>query len=214
MRLIFCFVCISLLVSSNSDSSQNKDLPEKILPVANSKKSFYSKIESIKTLQNKISDTKAFIDKNSNYNRSVAFFIDMHIQSNADRFFVINLKNNEVIKKGLVAHGINSKTGENGEMNFSNEINSFCTALGIYSIGGSYFGKFGKSYKLYGLERSNSNAIKRAIILHQYTTVPDNEQVDPIANSLGCPMVSPRFFNQLENIIDKSPRKIILRIYY
>jgi len=84
----------------------------------------------------------------------------------------------------------------------------------LYTIGGYYYGQFGKSYRLYGQEKSNSNALKRLIVLHGHISVPDTEQTAPIHNSYGCPMVSPQFFGQLVEIIDQSTKKITLMIYY
>ncbi len=114
----------------------------------------------------------------------------------------------------MVAHGINSNENARGEMTFSNQEGSYCSSLGMYRIGASYKGRFGKSYQLAGLDSTNSLALKRAIVLHQYNCVPDKEQSAPICNSLGCPMVSPAFFSVLEKLIDKSPEKILLSIYY
>ncbi len=66
-----------------------------------------------------------------------------------------------------------------------------CSSLGKYKIGEKYRGQYGKSYKLYGLENTNSNAYKRAIVLHGFSCVPD-EEIYPgvVCNSLGCAMVS------------------------
>ena len=73
---------------------------------------------------------------------------------------------------------------------------------------------FGKSYKLSGLDETNNNAVKRAIVLHSYSAVPNEEQDYYIANSHGCPMVSEAFFKKLEKIIDSSKSNIVLHIYY
>jgi hypothetical protein len=101
-----------------------------------------------------------------------------------------------------------------GKLKFSNIDNSLCTSLGKYSIGYSYVGKFEKAYKLYGLDKANSNAYNRNIVLHKYFDVPYNEQENYICNSYGCPMVNEKFYNHIEKIIDNSQTKIILNIYY
>ncbi|HMI07736.1 MAG TPA: murein L,D-transpeptidase catalytic domain family protein, partial [Flavobacterium sp.] len=113
----------------------------------------------------------------------------------------------------LVAHGIGSETG-NSELQFSNVNNSYSTALGKYSIGQHYNGKFGKAYKLHGLDETNSNAFLRNIVLHKLDTMPHEEQEEKICNSQGCPMVSERFFSRIEKIIDGSEKPIIMAIYY
>lgn len=161
-----------------------------------------------------VKEVQLFISKNPKYNDAIAFFIDMKIHSGKNRFFIYDLKKNEVIDQGLVAHGSGSETGVQGELKFSNANNSLSTSLGKYSIGASYNGRFGKAYKLYGLDTTNSNAFERNVVLHKYSKVPYEEQDDAICNSLGCPMVHEKFFERIENILDKSEKSIILEIYY
>ena len=161
-----------------------------------------------------VKEVQLFITKNPKYNDAIAFFIDMKIHSGKNRFFIYDLKKNEVIDQGLVAHGSGSETGVQGELKFSNANNSLSTSLGKYSIGASYNGRFGKAYKLYGLDTTNSNAFERNVVLHKYSKVPYEEQEDAICNSLGCPMVHEKFFERIENILDKSKKSIILEIYY
>ena len=161
-----------------------------------------------------VKEVQLFISKNPKYNDAIAFFIDMKIHSGKNRFFIYDLKKNEVIDQGLVAHGSGSETGIVGELKFSNANNSLSTSLGKYSIGASYNGRFGKAYKLYGLDTTNSNAFERNVVLHKYSKVPYEEQEDAICNSLGCPMVHEKFFERIENILDHSEKSIILEIYY
>ncbi|MFV5692592.1 murein L,D-transpeptidase catalytic domain-containing protein [Flavobacterium sp. LT1R49] len=157
---------------------------------------------------------KKFIANNPNFNKEIVFLIDMKIGSGKNRFFVYDLKNDTIIDQGLVAHGIGSETQTEGQLLFSNEPNSLCTSLGKYYIGSSYNGKFGKSYKLYGLDQTNNNALSRNIVIHKYFKVPCEEQDKPICKSFGCPMVSEEFYARIEKLIDDSRSKILLEIYY
>lgn len=159
-------------------------------------------------------EMKELLQMNHNYNSKIAFFVDMKIKSGKNRFFVYDLVNNKIIDEGLVAHGSGSETGIRGDLKFSNEPNSNCTSLGRYCIGKAYTGMFGKSYKLAGLDETNSNAMKRAVVLHSYSAVPEEEQDYYIANSHGCPMVSENFFKRLQKIIDSSKSPILLNVYY
>ncbi|WP_343694377.1 murein L,D-transpeptidase catalytic domain-containing protein [Flavobacterium sp.] len=163
---------------------------------------------------NQLLEVKAMIAKNGSYNNKIAFFVDMRIKSGKNRFFVYDLENDTILEEGLVANGFGSETNVRGELKFSNEPNSKCTSLGRYAVGKSYKGMFGKSYKLYGLDETNSNAVKRAIVLHSYSAVPNEEQDYYISTSHGCPMVSETFFKKIEKIIDGSKSNIILNIYY
>ncbi len=58
----------------------------------------------------------------------------------------------------------------------------------------SYVGTFGKSYRLKGLDKTNSNALKRAIVLHSYDCIPDTETRNLACLSLGCPDVISSIF--------------------
>lgn len=165
-------------------------------------------------LLDRVKTIKQFIGTSSKYNNDLAFFIDMRVMSGKNRFIVYDLKNDKIVDQGLVAHGIGSETEKKPELKFSNNGSSFCTSLGKYSIGKNYVGKYGKAYKLYGLDATNSNAFARSIVLHKYDKVPYEEQEKAIVHSLGCPMVNILYYNRIEKIIDNSKRNIILDIYY
>ena len=131
-------------------------------------------------------------------NGQYAFIIDMRIPSYKKRFFVYDIKKDSLLSSGLVAHGTGSETFR-GELVFSNVPDSRCTSLGKYKIGASYKGIFGLAYKLQGLDSTNNNAMKRAVVLHSSTCVPESEIDEyPICFSYGCPMVSPVFLQQLK----------------
>ncbi|MBF4467346.1 murein L,D-transpeptidase catalytic domain-containing protein [Flavobacterium sp. LC2016-12] len=161
-----------------------------------------------------INEVKRLIESNKKYNKRIAFFIDMKIPSCKNRFFVYDLKTNKIIDKGLVAHGSGSETGIKGKLKFSNVPNSLSTSLGKYYIGNFYYGKFGKAYKLYGLDKTNSNAFHRDIVFHYYFDVPYQEQKGYICNSFGCPMVNKKYFERTAKIIDGSQSNIVMSIYY
>jgi L,D-transpeptidase catalytic domain len=165
-------------------------------------------------IQTQLKQVRKTIESNPDCNTEMAFFIDMKIFSGKNRFFIYNLKTNKIIDQGLVAHGSGSETENPGILKFSNTENSLCTALGNYTIGNSYVGKFGKSYKLFGLDPTNNNAFKRNIVLHSYFKMPYEEQEEDIVNSYGCPMVNEKFYTRIQKIIDHSKKKIVLTIYY
>ncbi|KIO52419.1 murein L,D-transpeptidase catalytic domain-containing protein [Flavobacterium hibernum] len=164
--------------------------------------------------QTQVKEVKRIIKSNKKYNEKIAFFIDMKIPSGKNRFFVYDLVNNQILDQGLVAHGSGSETNIKGKLKFSNVPNSLSTSLGKYSIGKHYNGKFGKAYKLYGLDKTNSNAFVRDIVFHYYYDVPYNEQNGYICNSYGCPMVNKKYFERMAKIIDTSKSDILMSIYY
>lgn len=169
---------------------------------------------TIERLEKAVISSKELINEHADYNTEIGFFIDMSIMSGKNRFFVYDFEQKKIIDKGLVAHGVGSETGEAGKLIFSNVPNSLSTSLGRYSIGDYYEGQYGKSYKLYGLDDSNSNALERYVVLHKHAYVPYEEQDQAICYSHGCPMVNEIFYTRLEKIIDNSQKKIILNIYY
>ncbi|MDP5198743.1 murein L,D-transpeptidase catalytic domain-containing protein [Flavobacterium sp. DG2-3] len=167
-----------------------------------------------KRIESQITAVKKMINQNPRYNNQIAFFIDMKIPSGKNRFFVYDFKANKIIDKGLVAHGSGSETGVKGKLRFSNVPNSLSTSLGKYSIGNSYYGKFGKAYRLYGLDETNNNAFKRDIVFHYYYDVPYKEKDGYICNSYGCPMVNKKYFDRISKLIDSSESDILMSIYY
>jgi len=171
-------------------------------------------IEINQRLKNKAAEIKTFNTNHPIFNNDFIFLIDMRIPSMQNRFFVYNLASGKVVDKGLVAHGYGSEIEGSERLRFSNIEGSNCSAIGKYKVGNSYLGRFGLAYKLHGLDSTNSNSFKRNIVLHRYWRVPEEEQTDPIYNSLGCPMVSENFFLRLEKIIGNATKPTLLYMYY
>lgn len=163
-------------------------------------------------MMNRSMQAKTYAMQNG-FSTTYCFFVDMSIHSGRKRFFVYDLEKNLVILSGLVAHG-SCKEGFLDEAKFSNMPGCGCSSLGKYKIGEKYRGQYGISYKLYGLENTNSNAYQRAVVLHGLSSIPDKEiYPKAICNSLGCPMVSTAFLQKLALIIDRSKKPIMLWIY-
>lgn len=163
--------------------------------------------------QSKISEIKNFV-KGKNYNQDLAVFINFKIHSGKYRYFVYDLKNDKILQKAIVSHGSGSVIPNSNMLKFSNIEGSYQSSLGKYEIKESYIGKFGKSYRLNGLEDTNSNALQRAIVIHSYGCVADKESQNPVCLSLGCPMLSTNAFNQTAKYIDQSKQPIILYAFY
>ncbi|MDF3027636.1 MAG: hypothetical protein K0S23_1943 [Fluviicola sp.] len=206
---VLLFVC-ACTYNQAQTAQLNASEPQE-MPV----ESDYDSSRFLQVLPRQIESLKNYIkSKGSVYSNRKAILIDMKIPSNYYRLFVVDLKTNKVISKGLCAHGSGSEIAGTDSLQFSNIPNSYMTSLGLYKIGSSYQGSFGKSYKLAGLEKSNDKAAARAIVLHRYSCVPDEEQYYPICNSLGCAMLSENYFEELIPIIDNEPKPMIMKIYY
>ena len=158
-------------------------------------------------------DDLAIYAKAHGYNTEYCFMADMKIESGKSRFFVYNIKKDSIEMAGLVAHGSGRTYSE--DVQFSNAANSLCTSLGKYKIGGSYMGKFGLAFKLYGLDATNDNAFSRAVVLHAHSCVPNEEIAPiPICQSWGCPTVAPAFLTVLKTYIDNSEKPVLLYVYF
>lgn len=149
----------------------------------------------------------------NNMSTEYCFLVDMSLPSGRNRFFIYDLKKNSIIHAGLVSHGSCNETFM-ARPKFSNESKSGCSSLGKYKVGEFYTGKYGKSFRLHGLDNCNSNAYKRAVVIHGYHCVPD-EEIYPrvLCNSLGCVMVSYKFFDKISRIIGKAEKPIVLWVY-
>jgi hypothetical protein len=91
---------------------------------------------------------------------------DFSLPSRAPRFHLVNLVDGSV-GSYLVAHGRGSDPAHTGWLErFSNEPHSNATSAGAYRTGSVYLGAHGRSMRLEGLDRTNSNALSRAIVVH------------------------------------------------
>ncbi|HEY0261464.1 MAG TPA: murein L,D-transpeptidase catalytic domain family protein [Chitinophagales bacterium] len=152
------------------------------------------------------------IAETDSFNTDFAILIDFSITSQYYRFFVVDLHNDSVLIRGLCGHGGGHKPyDENVE--FSNVSGSELSSAGKYLIGSEFYGMFGSSYKLYGIDTTNSNALNRGLVLHAYPTVHDEEWNHPTTLSNGCPMVSQHIFEQTATLIDQSDLPILMWIY-
>ena len=138
-------------------------------------------------------------------------FADFHYNSGQKRLFVIDFSNNAIVEKALVTHGHCREDKE--EIRFSNIANTNCSSAGKYSIGKSYYGIFGLAYKLHGLDKTNSNAFNRHIVLHAHECVYDQTWPTEICESEGCPTVSPKVLQRLKNLIEAETKPILLWVY-
>ncbi|SFN38313.1 L,D-transpeptidase catalytic domain [Chryseobacterium oleae] len=161
----------------------------------------------------KIVEIKNFV-KGKNYNQDLAIFINFKTYSGKYRYFVYDLKNDKVLQKAIVSHGSGSVIQNSETLKFSNTEGSYQSSLGKYEILGSYNGKFGKAYRLNGLDSTNNNAMQRAIVLHSLGCVPDQEGQSRACLSLGCPMLSLKALTQSAKYLDESKNPIILYAFY
>lgn len=109
---------------------------------------------------------KAYCHK-QNLSGNYAIIVDFSKPSGKHRFFVCDLKNHTIIASSLCAHGVGKGSTQKQPV-FSNEVGSNCSSLGHYKIVGKHrMNTTGlPSFKLIGLDKSNSNAERRGILIH------------------------------------------------
>lgn len=130
--------------------------------------------------------------------------IDYTKPSREKRMFLVNRITGEVDSMA-VAHGryksgyVRRFTKKNHNSvrwakYFSNQPGSNAPSSGFYLAGQQYYGKWGRSMVLNGLESSNNNACERAVVVHAHKMVSDNKVY---TMSSGCPMVSKDNINKV-----------------
>lgn len=151
--------------------------------------------------------------KQKGLNTEICLLANMQRHSGEYRFYIYSFSLDSVVHAGLVAHGCGEELFALKPV-FSNVPGSNCTSLGRYKIGTSYYGNYGKAYKLFGLDSTNSNAFRRYVVLHSYAQMPHEETYPiPIMNSQGCPMLSEKFMKTVSEYIVKSSKPMLLWIY-
>jgi hypothetical protein len=118
--------------------------------------------------------------------------IDFSYHSLSRRAFLINLRTGQS-QAFYVSHGLMSDNGGGYATNFSNTPKSKMSSLGLYVTGGTYHGKHGNSLILNGLQKTNSNAATRKIVMHPADYMNEQEMFAQGygARSEGCPAFEP-----------------------
>lgn len=204
------YLCVAMLVFLYLSCSNDSKIKETKEPVRLSRSEYIEAlgIEALKYC------------KNNNYDSNLCFLLDMGAHSGKKRFFVWDFIKRKAILSGLVSHGCcNNPWGTDKSKSnpvFSNSPESHCTSLGKYKIGNSFISEWGikKGYQLIGLEKTNSNALRRQIVLHSWDDIPEKEPFpEGIPEGWGCPAVSNSFMKTLDSLIIDSEKPILLWIF-
>lgn len=118
--------------------------------------------------------------------------IDYSRPSVEPRLWVFDLVTGDLLFRELVAHGRN--TGDNFATQFSNEVDSRQTSLGLFVTDDPYVGSNGYSLRLDGLDVGfNDRARDRAIVMHGAPYVSEELAAAQgrIGRSWGCPALRP-----------------------
>lgn len=144
-------------------------------------------------------------------NKKYLTVIDFSKSSSKKRLFIIDTDTKKLVHESLVAHGRNS--GLEFAQKFSNKANSHQSSLGFYTTAETYTGKHGYSLRLDGLEYSNSNARRRAVVIHSADYASENfvKRNGRLGRSYGCPSLPKKGYTE---IISKIKNGSCLFIYF
>ena len=146
-------------------------------------------------------------------NTKFCILVDYSLHSGVDRLFVWSFEQNCVIDECPVAHGRGKSKRLYDRPRFSNVPNSYLSSLGMCRIAERYDGKYGISYRLDGLDKTNSNVRVRDIVIHSFNDMPDTEiYPDYCPRSRGCVMVSENSMSRLDELL-KDEQNVLLYIY-
>lgn len=104
------------------------------------------------------------------------------------RFYLMDTHTGRVTTH-FVSHGRGSDPAHSGVLHrFSNAVGSNATSNGGYITGDYYYGRYGRSMRLSGLDHSNNNAETRAIVVHSawYAEPSQIAQHGRLGRSEGC----------------------------
>lgn len=127
--------------------------------------------------------------------------VDLSQISRKKRFYIIDVKNHQLVWNTYVAHGKNS--GLDSAAKFSNAPNSEASSLGFYVTKATYTGKHGKSLRIAGLENGfNDNAEARGVVVHGADYVNSaRANSSYMGRSQGCPALPQNEYAKVIDII-------------
>jgi hypothetical protein len=127
-------------------------------------------------------------EREGQFARPVLTIIDYSLPSREPRLWVIDVPRRQILHHVIVAHGEGS--GNALAVRFSNEVGSHQSSLGLFRTDETYFGRFGRSLRLSGLEPGvNDRARERAIVVHGWSEVSPARAAREgmVVRSWGCP---------------------------
>jgi hypothetical protein len=152
-----------------------------------------------------LQEALASLDKHSRRlaRRDRIALADFSLHSSEPRFHLVDVAGGRIEQSWLVAHGKGSDPSHTGHLqSFSNQYGSNATSRGAFSTANPYYGKYGRSQRLIGLDPENDAALERAIVLHgaDYVSPGLIASHGRIGRSYGCFSVE---LNQIGVVMDR-----------
>ena len=166
--------------------------------------------------------------KENGYSTDYCMLVDYGRHSGRVRFFLWDFEKEKPVLKSLCAHGY-GKWSTARKPVFSNEPGSFCSSLGHYKVGREKAmskPKGRKALLLYGMDKTNSNALQRGILIHP-VSLPDfsiypllipvkvhkvfGYKIRP--KSEGCITIPFREYSEVVETVKSSSKPLMLWVY-
>ncbi|MFW2351485.1 murein L,D-transpeptidase catalytic domain-containing protein [Qipengyuania sp.] len=144
------------------------------------------------------------------WRRDIVGIADFGLHSAERRFHFVDLEN-ERVASYHVSHGTGSDGEHDGWLKrYSNIEGSEASSSGAFMTRSWYKGKYGTSIRLDGLDPTNSNALPRAIVMHQanYATPEHVARFGRLGRSNGCFAMGPEQFDRA--LIDLSGGRLLV----
>lgn len=119
---------------------------------------------SIGSTSNDIIDKAMLVKKKYKTDCRYVVMVDYSKPIYAERLYIVNTKQQRIEMTSIVSHAF--KSGMVYAKDFSNVEESLKSSIGVYLTENTYYGKYGYSLALKGLDKTNSNAKKRNIVFH------------------------------------------------
>ena len=153
---------------------------------------------------------KAYAVRNG-YDTCHCFLVDYSLPSGTPRFFIWNFATDEIDFADFCMHGAGKgNTGSN------------CSSLGRFAVRKNRYGKVlgeKRSRVIVGLDPSNSNALRRGLLIHDsyfldgQSLIPRKHLPLNGASCSGCVTITSKGFRKAKAIIDGSPKGILMWNY-
>lgn len=155
--------------------------------------------------------------QNNHLNTDFFILADLGRHSGLNRFFVWDFATEKIIQECLVSHGCASNPWSSDASRdkpvFSNMDNSHCSSLGKYTIGERGYSQWGIhiKYLLHGLDATNSNSLRRVIVLHSWDSVAEEEPYPRgTPEGWGCPAISNENMKLLDGRLRNAGQQVLL----
>lgn len=185
---------------ADTTTKPSGDLPSGDAPTSSTRPSGYSHLDPDNLVPKVLLDKAvAYFEQNKAKikKKDLIGVIDFAQKSTKERFYLIDLESGHV-ETYQTAHGKGSDANSDGYAEtFSNQSGSQASSLGYYLTAETYQGSNGYSLRLDGLSSTNSNARRRAVVIH------GAEYVNPgsVGRSWGCPALDMRYYVEVINKI-------------